>query len=86
MSERRAKPEGIAHRARLRALLLHRLRPGVRIPSSGWLGRFLGISDTQAHLHMRRMLREAGVVTETRRSQRGQSVWVVAIPEGRLAA
>jgi DNA-binding transcriptional regulator YhcF (GntR family) len=71
----RNRPEGLAHRAKLRRWIVPRLRPGCRIPSSRWLGRFLGVSGSQGYWHMRRVLHEAGVITEIR----GRRIYVIAL-------
>ena len=70
---------GLAYRDKLRSLILPKLRPGSRIPSAGWLGRFLSICPAEARRHMRRTLNEAQVVTETRGVGRARRVYVVSI-------
>ena len=40
----RNRPEGLRHRALIRRWIVPRLRPGCRIPSAAWMGRFLHIS------------------------------------------
>lgn len=82
------KQLGLERRARLRELVLARLRPGCRIPSSAFLGRLLGVSPTSGYWHMRWVLEEAGVTTETRGVGETRRVYVVALPdsEGRAAA
>lgn len=76
-----SKPQGLAHRAKLRKWILPRLRPGCRIPSSGWLGRFLGVAASQGYWHMRRVLEEAGVSTETRGVGETRRVYVIEVPQ-----
>lgn len=85
---RAPKQLGLERRARLRELVLARLRPGCRIPSSAFLGRLLGVSPTSGYWHMRWVLEEAGVTTETRGVGETRRVYVVALPdsEGRAAA
>ena len=79
-------PRGIAHRARLRAVVLPKLRIGSTVPSSRFLGWLLGISGSEGYWHMRRVLAEAGIVTETRGAGRGRRVFVVSIPSMEVAA
>ena len=67
----RSRPEGRIHRQRLRALILPRLQPGATVPSGPELSRLLGIHHSEAYRHMRRVLAEAGIVTETRGAGRG---------------
>jgi hypothetical protein len=81
-----AKPAGIAHRERLRRLFLPRLAPGYRIWSSRRLGLLLGISGSEGYRHMRQVLTEAGVVTETRGLGEARRVYVVSLPQWREAA
>jgi hypothetical protein len=75
----RNRPEGLRHRALIRRWILPRLRPGCRIPSANWLGRFLKISASEGARHMQRVLTECGVVTETRGAGRLRRVFVVSI-------
>ena len=63
--------------------IMPRLRPGCRIPSAAWMGRFLHISAGEGARHMRRVLAEAGIQTETRGAWRDRRVYVVAV--GRVA-
>lgn len=76
------KPQGEAHRAKIRKWIVPRLRPGCRIPSSGWMGRFLGVSPTAGYWHMRRVLEAAEVATETRGVGETRRVYVVALGDG----
>ena len=78
----RNRPEGLRHRALIRRWIVPRLRPGCRIPSANWLGRFLSISASEGARHMRRALVEAGITTETRGGGRLRRVFVVNV-EGR---
>ena len=78
----RQRPEGLAHRARIRAVIVPRLVPGCRLPATALLGRWLGISQQEACRHLRRVLAEDGIATETRRRR----IYVTAMPEGRAAA
>jgi alkylated DNA nucleotide flippase Atl1 len=78
-----AKPQGIAHRERLRALIVPRLAPGMRLPRTRVVGRWLGICQQEAHRHMRQVLAEAGVATETRGGPR--RVYVTHIGGGAAA-
>ena len=48
----RNRPEGLRHRALIRRWIVPRLRPGCRIPSANWLGRFLKISASEGARHM----------------------------------
>ena len=74
-----SRPEGRAHRALIRRWIVPRLRPGCRIPSAAWMGRFLHISAGEGARHMRRVLAEAGVVTETRGAWGARRTYVVSI-------
>ena len=82
----RSKAVGEAHRAKLRRWIVSQLQPGCRIPTADWLARFLRIHASEAYRHMRRVLAEDGIATETRRAGRGQRIYVVAMPERREAA
>jgi len=86
MTYHRNQPRGLAHRTKLRALVLPRLRPGAMVPSGPELSRLLGIHQSEAYRHMRRVLAEAGIVTETRGAGRGRRVFVVSIPSMEVAA
>jgi hypothetical protein len=74
-----SRPEGRAHRAKIERWILPRLRPGCRIPSAAWMGRFLHISAGEGARHMRRVLAEAGIQTETRGAWRDRRTYVVAV-------
>ena len=80
----RNRPEGLRHRALIRRWIVPRLRPGCRIPSAAWMGRFLHISPGEGARHMRRVLAEAGITTETRGVWRDRRTYVVAV--GRVEA
>jgi hypothetical protein len=82
----RSKAVGLAHRAKLRAWIVPRLQPGCRVPTADWLSHFLRIHASEAYRHMRRVLAEDGIATETRRAGRGQRIYVVSLPERRAAA
>jgi hypothetical protein len=56
-----SKPQGRAHRARLRELLAPDLQLGARLPKTAYLGAVLGVDPTQALRHLRRMLAEEGI-------------------------
>jgi predicted ArsR family transcriptional regulator len=84
MTHHRSRPEGRAHRAVLRARVLPLLAPGAMLPSTGDLARLLRISDSEAWRHLRRVLAEDGIATETRGAGRGRRVFVVQ--NWRLAA
>ena len=58
---RRYRCEGEAHRARLRAMLLPRLHVGALLPRHACVGRWLGISASEAGRHLTRVLDEEGV-------------------------
>jgi hypothetical protein len=75
----RNRPEGLRHRALIQRWIMPRLRPGCRVPSAAWMGRFLHVSASEGGRHMRRALAEAGVVTETSGAGRYRRVFVVAI-------
>lgn len=78
-----SRPEGRAHRARVRQLLAPSLEIGARLPKAAWLGCMLGVDDTQALRHLRRVLAEDGISTETRlKGQRG--IYVTSIGEGAI--
>ena len=79
----RNRREGVAHRAKLRRWIVPRLRPGCRIPSARWLAAFLHICPAEAARHMRRVLVEAGIATETRGGGRYRRVYVTAIADYR---
>lgn len=79
----RNRREGLAHRAKISRWIMPKLRPGCRIPSSGWMGRFLGVHPAAGYRHMQRVLDEAGVVTETRGIGCQRRVYVVTV--GRVA-
>ena len=74
-----SRPEGRLHRAKIERWILPRLRPGCRIPSAAWMGRFLHISPGEGARHMRRVLAEAGIQTETRGAWRERRTYVVAV-------
>ena len=84
ISYSRNRPEGLRHRALIRRWIVPRLRPGCRIPSSAWLGRFLGVCPAEGYRHMRRALDEAQIVTETRGTGWQRRVYVVALGCGRV--
>jgi len=75
----RNRPEGLRHRALIQRWILPRLRPGCRVPSAAWMGRFLHVSASEGARHMRRALAEAGVVTETRGTWGARRVFVVSL-------
>lgn len=78
----RGRPEGRIHRARLRALVLPMLAPGVAVPGCRALSRLLGIHESEAGRHMRRVLDEEGITTE----RVGQRHYVVSLQDWRAAA
>jgi hypothetical protein len=78
----RNRREGLAHRAKIERWILPRLRPGCRIPSAAWMGRFLHISPGEGARQMRRVLAEAGIQTETRGAWRERRTYVVAVGSG----
>ena len=83
MSHQRNRREGLAHRERIRALLLPRLTVGAPLPRSVLLSQWLGVCRSQAVRHMRRALLEAGCELETRYQpgRPGRRTIVIAIPE-----
>jgi hypothetical protein len=78
----RGRPEGRIHRARLRQLVLPMLAPGVAVPGCRSLGRLLGIHESEAGRHMKRVLAEDGITTE----RVGQRHYVVSLQNWRDAA
>lgn len=82
----RSKPEGRHHRTKIRVLLLPRLGVGDVLPTSTWLGHWLGIHVSEAGRHLRRVLAEDGIATETTGRGKAQRVTITAIPERRMAA
>lgn len=73
-----SRPQGRAHRALLRQILAPSLEVGARLPKALYLGSVLGVDDTQALRHLRRVLAEDGISTETRlKGQRG--IYVTSI-------
>ena len=72
-------PRGCAIARLIRRWIVPRLRPGCRIPSAAWMGRFLHISAGEGARHMRRVLAEAGIQTETRGAWRDRRTYVVAL-------
>jgi hypothetical protein len=86
MVYRRSRPEGRVHRTKIRVLIVPRLAPGRPVPSCGLLARFLRIDPSEAWRHLRRVLDEDGISTETRGQGRARRIYVVALPERRAAA
>jgi DNA-binding transcriptional ArsR family regulator len=82
----RHSPRAESHRARLEAILLPRLRPGCLVPTARFVGRLLGVDESTAGKHLRRMLRRAGIVTAKQRSGTGFRCVVVSIPSLEEAA
>lgn len=79
-----SKPRGRAHRARLRDLLLPELAVGYRLPKALYLGAVLGVGETQALRHLRRMLAENGISVERRSaSATSSALFVTGIGEAR---
>jgi hypothetical protein len=79
-----SKPQGRAHRARLRELLAPELQPGARLPKTAYLGAVLGVDPTQALRHLRRMLAENGITVERRLGGATSSaLFVTSVGEGR---
>lgn len=74
----RSKPQGRAHRAKLRRWMAPRLCVGWRVPSSAWLGMFLGISPAEGYRHMQIVLHEDGVATETRGVGVSRRIYVIS--------
>jgi hypothetical protein len=81
---RRYRCEGEAHRARLRALLLPRLYVGALLPRHACVGRWLGISASEAGRHLTRVLDEAGVLRRV--GGKPRRARVVTMPGQRVAA
>src|SRR5262249_2907066 len=52
----RGRPEGRAHRQRLRGLIVPNLEPGGVVPSGRTVARLLGVSRSEAHRHICRVL------------------------------
>ena len=82
----RSRPEGAAHRARIRAFLLPRLTVGCRLPRAALLARWLGCCQQQAQYHLRRVLDEDGIGTSCRGNGAGGRLYVTALPEREQAA
>ena len=82
----RSRPEGAAHRARIRALIIPRLSVGCRLPRVALLARWLGCSHEQARYHLRRVLDEDGIQTVCRGNGTIGRLYVTALPEWRDAA
>jgi hypothetical protein len=82
----RQKPQGRHHRTRIRVLLLPTLRVGQPIPSADWLGNWLKIAPSEAYRHMRRVLAEDGIATETRGTGYRRRIYVTSIQNWRDAA
>jgi hypothetical protein len=78
----RGRPEGRAHRARLRDLILPGLRVGSQLPKGVCLARLLGINESEAYRHLHRVLAEAGIRAE----RVGRLRYVVSIQNWRAAA
>ena len=81
-------PYGLVCWPHINACLEHRLMLAThptdhsRIPSSRFLGYMLGISGTEGYRHMRRLLEETGVATETRGIGKARRVYVVSLERG----
>lgn len=75
----RERPEGRVHRARLRALVVPMLRVGLPVPGSSLLANLLGIHPSEAGRHMRRVLDEDGIATETHGRGRGRRIYVTGM-------
>lgn len=82
----RNKRQGLRHRTVLRVLVLPTLRVGQPVPCSKLLARLLRIAPSEAWRHMRRVLDEDGIRTETRGSYGDRRCYVVEIPVMRAAA
>lgn len=82
----RGRPEGRAHRQRLRKEVLPSLRVGCRVPPSKLIAKLLGISQQEASRHLRRVLEEDGFVVEMQADREigGRRLHVTALQEERL--
>ena len=76
----RGRPEGRAHRAKLRAEVLPYLRLGSPVPNCVVLGKLLGISKSQALIHMQRVLAEDGYRTIVSTIGGLHSAYISAVP------
>jgi len=63
---RRSRPQGRAHRAKIRALIVPKLYVGARVPGRSFMAKFLGVSPQSGRRHIRRVLEEDGFETEMR--------------------
>ena len=71
------KPQGRAHRALLRSVVVPHLRPGITLPPTRLIGKLLGVCQQEAHRHITRVLREDGFVTEVHAHDRLKRIHVV---------
>jgi hypothetical protein len=76
----RNKPQGIAHREKLRQYLLPKLKPGVCLPRQVWLGWFLGIDKAEGGRQLRRVLAEEGIKTVIKANGIGRRSYVAPSP------
>jgi hypothetical protein len=86
VTKQRNRRQGLLHRNKLRALVLPRLLPGAVLPSARQLGWMLRINASEGYRHMRRVLAEEGIATETRGSGKGRRIYVVSLQVWRNAA
>lgn len=77
MTYHRSRPEGRHHRTTLRVLVVPKLALGRPVPTGKLLARLLRIAESEAARHMRRVLEEDGIATETRGLGRARRIYVV---------
>lgn len=76
----RGRPEGRAHRQRLREEVLPHLMRGSQVPLAKTLAAMLSVSVSEAARHMRRVLAEDGFVVAVRAPSQNKGVFVVSVP------
>lgn len=76
----KSRPQGRAHRDKLRSEVLPRLRVGMMVPEAKVLSLLLGITGSEAARHMRRVLDEAGISTVLRCYGEGKRTVVASMP------
>lgn len=59
----RSRPRGRAHRAWIRENIVAYVRPGCMLPTGAEIGRHLGICQSEADQHLKRVLAEHGIET-----------------------
>ena len=79
------KPQGRAHRALLRRVVVPHLRPGMRVPRAKRLAMLLGISQSEAQRHMKRVLAEDGFTVAVRAPGQRKGMFVIPSPISSLS-